>query len=187
MTATIAWNLIASYYDELPFNRTSLMTANEPWSGHYEVANPLWITAHTTQFTQPGWTYLKTVGHFQKGGSYVALTDKKGALTIVIEAMTHDHSKCIRPPLPRYTVEGQSITLTLGGSFKDKVTKLYSWYTYLGDSSTSDQVFQRKVIPVENGRITLTIDPDIVITLTTLSTGIVVKCIDYLYCILFST
>lgn len=44
-------------------------------------------TAHTTQFTQPGWYYLKTVGHLEKGGSYVALTDGLGNLTIIIETM----------------------------------------------------------------------------------------------------
>lgn len=43
--------------------------------------------AHTTQFTKPGWTYLQTVGHLAHGGSYVALTDGKGNLTIIIETM----------------------------------------------------------------------------------------------------
>lgn len=43
--------------------------------------------AHTTQFTQPGWTYLQTVGHLDQGGSYVALTDGEGNLTVVIETM----------------------------------------------------------------------------------------------------
>lgn len=43
--------------------------------------------AHTTQFTQPGWKYLQTVGHLTYGGTYVALTDQNGNLTIVIETM----------------------------------------------------------------------------------------------------
>lgn len=43
--------------------------------------------AHTTQFTQPGWTYLQADGHLARGGSYVALTDGKGNLTVVIETM----------------------------------------------------------------------------------------------------
>lgn len=45
------------------------------------------LKAHTTQFTELGWMYLQTVGHFTYGGSYVALTDKRGNLTIIIETM----------------------------------------------------------------------------------------------------
>ncbi|XP_013372684.1 PREDICTED: galactocerebrosidase isoform X2 [Chinchilla lanigera] len=88
MTSTIAWNLVASYYEELPYGRCGLMTAQEPWSGHYVVESPIWVSAHTTQFTQPGWYYLKTVGHLEKGGSYVALTDGLGNLTIIVETMS---------------------------------------------------------------------------------------------------
>uniref|UniRef100_A0A5F9CQJ4 Galactocerebrosidase n=1 Tax=Oryctolagus cuniculus TaxID=9986 RepID=A0A5F9CQJ4_RABIT len=90
MTSTIAWNLVASYYDNLPYERCGLMTAQEPWSGHYIVESPIWVSAHTTQFTQPGWYYLKTVGHLEKGGSYVALTDGLGNLTIIVETMLRD-------------------------------------------------------------------------------------------------
>uniref|UniRef100_A0A8C2H4F8 Galactocerebrosidase n=1 Tax=Cyprinus carpio TaxID=7962 RepID=A0A8C2H4F8_CYPCA len=87
MTATICWNLVSSYYGDLPFGRDGLMTAKEPWSGNYVVESPIWITAHTTQFTEPGWVYLQTVGHFTHGGSYVALTDERGNLTIITETM----------------------------------------------------------------------------------------------------
>jgi len=31
--------------------------------------------------------YLQTVGHFTHGGSYVALTDERGNLTIITETM----------------------------------------------------------------------------------------------------
>jgi len=122
------------------------MTANEPWSGHYELPSPLWITAHTTQFTQPGWSYLRTVGHLQGGGSFVALTDGKGNLTIVIETMTHDSSICIRPPLPAYTVQEQTAVFVPGGSFKGKVAKLNMWHTQLGPTTTDNNVFVNKGI-----------------------------------------
>ena len=120
------------------------MTANEPWSGHYELTTPLWVTAHTTQFTQPGWSYLRTVGHLQSGGSYVALTDGMGSLTIVIETMSHNNSICIRPPLPSYTVNEQLATFVLDGSFKGKISKLNMWQTQLGPSSTDKDVFVYK-------------------------------------------
>ncbi|XP_076979362.1 galactocerebrosidase isoform X5 [Tamandua tetradactyla] len=121
MTSTIAWNLVASYYEQLPYGRCGLMTAQEPWSGHYVVEAPIWVTAHTTQFTQPGWYYLKTVDHLEKGGSYVALTDGLGNLTIIIETMSHKHSMCIRPFLPYFNVSQQYATFFLKGSFVSTV------------------------------------------------------------------
>ena len=79
------------------------MTANQPWSGHYDVTTPLWIVAHTTQFSQPGWRYLSSSGELEHGGSLVAMTDGSN-LTVVMETMSHDASVCIRPPLPGYEV-----------------------------------------------------------------------------------
>uniref|UniRef100_A0A4W4G4T7 Galactocerebrosidase n=1 Tax=Electrophorus electricus TaxID=8005 RepID=A0A4W4G4T7_ELEEL len=173
MTSTISWNLIASYYEDLSFGRDGLMTAEEPWSGNYVVESPIWITAHTTQFAQPGWTYLQTVGHLKHGGSYVALTDGNGNLTIIIETMTHDHSECIRPSLPPYTVSPQTATFQLKGSFVSvALTELQQWYSKLNFMNKKDTLFQNITpIKVSNGYFTLQLDVDEVYTITTVTSG----------------
>ncbi|XP_054827845.1 galactocerebrosidase isoform X1 [Eublepharis macularius] len=171
MTSTIAWNLVASYYEDLPFGRCGLMTAQEPWSGHYSVDPPIWITAHTTQFTQPGWHYLKVDGRLDGGGSYVALTDGQGNLTIIIETMTYHHSACIRPPLLPYSVSPQNATFYLNGSFSH-VKALQMWYSKLEFTSANSTLFHslgsKKVC---EGALTVNLGLDEVYTLTTLTTG----------------
>ncbi|KAI5090766.1 galactocerebrosidase precursor, partial [Silurus meridionalis] len=171
MTSTISWNLIASYYEDLSFGRDGLMTAEEPWSGNYVVETPIWITAHTTQFVQPGWTYLQTIGNLTHGGSYVALTDGQGNLTIIIETMTHNHSQCIRPPLPPYNVQAQIASFQLKGSFA-AITQLQLWYSKLDFNTTKDVLFRKaEPIKVSNGRFTMKLDVDELYTFTTITTG----------------
>ncbi|XP_052102163.1 galactocerebrosidase-like isoform X2 [Mytilus californianus] len=173
-TGTISWNLIASYYDALPFARNGLMTANSPWSGSYVVNSPIWMSAHTTQFTLPGWKYLSHgsgVGKLKYGGSYVSLVSPDGKdLTIVIETMSHDHSICIRPPLPAYTVAQQNITIKLGGSFAKK-TEVTAWYSQLKFDGKNDTFMQKVDIKVPNRLIHLRLDVDQVVTITTKKVG----------------
>ncbi|XP_056623840.1 galactocerebrosidase [Triplophysa dalaica] len=171
MTATISWNLVASYYGNLPFGRDGLMTANEPWSGNYVVESPIWITAHTTQFTSPGWKYLQTVGHLMHGGSYVALTDGKGNLTLITETMTHDHSVCIRPPLLPYNVSAQNVTFHLKGSFAS-ISELQVWHSKFDFKEDKTVLFQNlKPVKVLNGSFSIELDVDEVYTFTTITTG----------------
>ncbi|XP_037113056.1 galactocerebrosidase [Syngnathus acus] len=171
MTATICWNLVASYYEALPFGRDGLMTAAQPWSGNYVVESPIWMTAHTSQFTKPGWTYLKTVGHLANGGSYVALTDGKGNLTVIIETMTHNHSLCIRPPLPPYSVTSQNATFQLEGPFSS-IKELQVWGSRFNFRTAKPTLFQRQSpLKLKKGKFTISLSEDEVYTVTTLTTG----------------
>ncbi|BFY98227.1 hypothetical protein BsWGS_01267 [Bradybaena similaris] len=172
MTSTIAWNLIDSFYENLPWDRDSLMTAREPWSGNYIVESPIWMSAHTTQLTEIGWRYLPHnhgVGMLNKGGSYVSLVSPDlSHLTIVIEAMSHNHSMCIRPYLPLYNVVKQSATFVLTGSFS-KISQMYVWQSTLMFNGSAPTYFTSLgAVPVINGQVSITIGPDQIISLTTL-------------------
>ena len=50
ITITIA---IAIRYSVFRFQGHGLLTAVEPWSGHYEVSPPVYAAAHHTQFVSP--------------------------------------------------------------------------------------------------------------------------------------
>ena len=79
MTKTEIWSPITSYYDILAAPNSGLMYANTPWSGYYDVQSTIWVTAHTTQFAQPGWQYLDTGSGKLKGkGTFVSLRSTNG-------------------------------------------------------------------------------------------------------------
>ncbi|XP_046572254.1 galactocerebrosidase-like isoform X1 [Haliotis rubra] len=181
LTSTIAWNLIDSYYEGLTWDRDSLMTARQPWSGNYIVESPIWMSGHTTQFTAIGWNYLNHgsgVGRLAKGGTYVSLVspDTKD-LSIIIETMTLNHSLCTREvrcsPRP---VGPQTVTLHIGGSFAD-VSQLNVWYSKLSFDSKQSVYFKHldplKVSTkvVTQGMASFSVGLDEVYSLTTLNTG----------------
>ncbi len=92
MTATINWPVVAAIYPDLPFNTDGLIVANQPWSGAYTVGKQLWVTAQTTQFTAPGWTYINSASGYLQGtrgdGSYVTLKSPNGSdWSSIIETM----------------------------------------------------------------------------------------------------
>ena len=74
----VVWTVIYAWYSILPFAHPDprdgvggmghgLMSADEPWSGHYRVMPPLYMLAHTTQFVRPGCKYVDSAAVL-KGG-----------------------------------------------------------------------------------------------------------------------
>ena len=140
-TSTTMWSLVSAWFEDLHWFGDGLFSAGEPWSGHYSDLEPLFITAHWTQFTQPGWLYLEHgvgVGWLQGGGSYTTLvrpsstgssSSSRGArreasgaavdaFTIILETMRTNHSRCIRanPTTPWSVNTTQEVTLQLTGA-----------------------------------------------------------------------
>ena len=151
ITKTEIWSPVTSYYDSLPFNDSGLLRANTPWSGFYEVLPAIWITAHTTQFAQPGWVYLDGDGSsdLDGGGSIVTLQSPDRAdLSIVVETMDAP----VAQPILFHTLNGIPLK------------PLALWRTRNGD------VFSfQGMIPVDGDGWQFTAERDCVYTLTTTS------------------
>ena len=149
ITKTEVWSPISSYYDNLPVPGSGLMRANTPWSGHYDVQSAIWVTAHTTQFASPGWTYLEggASALLPQGGSMVTLKSTNNAdYSIIIE--TSDAT------LPQ-TIGFQ---LTNGLS----VATLHVWQT-----TQTNQFMQIGQVAPTNGYFSYTFQPGAIYTLTT--------------------
>jgi hypothetical protein len=93
MTALLNWPLIAAITSNLPYPTTGLMVSAQPWSGHYSVGQSLWVTAHVTQFAQPGWQFLNHasgyLGNDRTNGSYISLVAPGGTeFSTIVETTT---------------------------------------------------------------------------------------------------
>ena len=73
--------MLSGIYPGIGYSGVGLMEAQTPWSGYYEVWPATWLTAHTTQFTDPGWRYMDKacakIDPATWGGSYVTLRNPK--------------------------------------------------------------------------------------------------------------
>jgi hypothetical protein len=154
MTASLNWPLIGSIVPNLSWETTGLALANEPWSGWYSLGLQLWITAHVTQFVQPGWRYVDAssgyLGAARQNGSYITL--KSGsAYSVVIE--TADASA---PQTVAFRVAG-------GLSTGD----VHIWATAMGSKSASDYFVHGADVNNANGQYWVTLLPNYVYSITT--------------------
>jgi len=172
LTSTIAWALIASFYDGLIFAGTGMLSAVEPWSGYYQIGQVVWAAAHWGQFSQAGWFFLQHgsgVGLLDNGGSYVALTDPtKQQLTIIIETMRHDTSQCAWSDSFKYNTTQQTATFQLDSSF-DHVNQLFVFFSDLNTYDVDQAFIYKGIIKPTNGIFTLSLPVGIVYTISTIN------------------
>jgi len=172
-TSSIAWSLIWSVYPNLECFGNGLLYAFEPWSGHYEVMAPVWMSAHTTQFTKIGWVYLPAgqgAGNLPEGGTYVTIASADLAdFTVVLETLQGScmyNDGCLHSIKAETT---QSLQLQLssklaaaarGRSLEVWATNSSHWFQRLPDTQVTEQGFLRIDVPV-----------DAIITISTLGTA----------------
>jgi hypothetical protein len=128
------------------------MQARWPWSGYYDVGKNIWAFAHTTQFTEPGWSYLDTgSGRHSSNATYVTLASPSGEeYSTIIEAMDVG--------LPT------TITFELE-NLPDKELRL--WMTDMASDTRAAHFQKARTITPDDGTFTLRIRPDHLYSLTT--------------------
>jgi galactosylceramidase len=157
ITKLVSWSLITSYQDFLPAPKSGPMRAATPWSGYYEVQPPVWILAHFTQFTQPGWRYLDSACKYfanespevpKEGFSVTALkSPDANDYTILIETMD--------------AKEGQSITFRVTGGLS--TSDLAVWRSRFGQEA----LLRLDDIVPRDGEFTIRLEPNAMYSLTT--------------------
>ncbi|MFF0473531.1 ricin-type beta-trefoil lectin domain protein [Streptomyces sp. NPDC004284] len=156
MTSFMNWPVVAALYQNLSFSTDGMSLAAQPWSGNYSVGQTTWATAHTTQFTQPGWTYLDSAAGYLGGkranGSYVALRSPNGPdYSTVIETMD--------------ATAAQTASFTVTGGLS--TGQVHVWATNLATADPSDDFVRQQDITPVGGTYTLTLQPGYVYTVTT--------------------
>ncbi len=148
LTKTEIWSPITSYYDNLAAPNSGLMYANTPWSGYYNVQSTIWVTAHTTQFAQPGWQYLDSgCGYFPDKGTYVTLKSPDSRnWSVIAETISAK-----QPQTLIFKIEGGLST-----------AKVHVWETNAG------KVFEHVAdLDPLDGAVKVAFDPDSIYSLTT--------------------
>jgi len=170
LTGYLEWPVIDAMPPGLPFENRGLVTADQPWSGHYQVNAMTWAIAQVTQFVWPpwrgnpgGWKYLDSASGFLRGrradGSYVTLVRSGGgAWSTIIETTTARKAQ-----RADFTVTGGS-----GGVAGATVHVWASNFDPATDGPSTWFVRQPDIRPA-GGKFTVVLRPGWVYSLTTTS------------------
>ncbi|MFJ9381136.1 RICIN domain-containing protein [Streptomyces sp. NPDC101455] len=156
LTASINWPIVAGIYPQLHFATDGLVRADQPWSGAYDVGASTWVTAQTTEFTQPGWHFADTgsgyLGASRSNGSYVSyIASDHSAWSTVVETVDATAS--------------QTLNLSVAGSLPGGT--VHVWSTDLSNPRQVSPMTHVTDLTATNGVYSLTLLPGHVYTLTT--------------------
>jgi hypothetical protein len=153
VTADLNWSLVSAFYGDFHTAGTGLMVAEWPWSGHYEVDEPIWVDAHTTQFTAPGWRYLDSAsGYLASGASHVALrSPHTDDYSVVIETMD--------------ATAAETVEFQVTGGLSTRPVQV--WSTAIDSNDPRAEFAHDGAVPVHDGRFAVRLEPGHVYTLST--------------------
>ena len=157
ITGYIEWPLIDSMPPGLLHENAGLVTADQPWSGSYNVNELTWATAQTTQFTRPGWRYVNgAAAAIGNSGSYVAYESPRGHdWSLVAENTSHFAGQAIGP---------RTIHVRLTGDLATGVVRV--WATNLWSADPSAWFVRRADIRPADGAFSYSVPPGYVVSFT---------------------
>ena len=183
ITMVSAWHLVSAFYPTVAFWNEGMISATQPWSGHYVASPTIWASAHTTQFTVAGRSWYlpqgKGAGELKGGGTYVSFWDPSSLdLSIVVETAgpaveafcsgncngVCNYGPAAGPQVATFAVSNLNVSAA---------AKLAVWRTRLGSENvTEGGLFEQLPdVALVDGKITIAIDPDAIYTLSTVRTA----------------
>jgi Glycosyl hydrolase family 59/Glycosyl hydrolase family 59 central domain len=169
VTGALEWPAIDSMPAAvLPYENRGLLTADQPWSGSYQVNAMTWAIAHITQFAWPprpanpgGWRYVTSASGYLQGnrthGSYVTL----------LRATRDNWSSIIETTAGVHQTQRAAFSIKGGTGLATKTVHVWaSNFDFSTDSPSQWFVRQPDITPA-GGKFTLTIKPGYVYSLTT--------------------
>jgi hypothetical protein len=170
LTGYLEWPVIDAMPPGLPYENRGLVTADQPWSGNYNVNAMTWAIAQFTQFVWPqwsgnpgGWKYVDSASGFIDGDS----SDAQGSYDTFVRSGGTDWSTVIETTSAT-SAQQVNVTVTGGvsGLSSDTVHVWASNFNFSTDSPSTWFVQQPDIKPV-NGKFTITAQPGWVYSLTT--------------------
>lgn len=183
ITMVSAWHLVSAFYPTVAFWNEGMISATQPWSGHFVASPTVWASAHTTQFTRAGKSHYllqgKGAGELVDGGTYVSFWDpERRDLTIVIESAgpavgAFCSGNCNGACNYGAATALQVATFAISNLDLHPTTTMALWRTRLGSVNvTGDGLFQQLAdVAVINGRVSVEIERDAVYTISSVRTA----------------
>ena len=159
------WNALSSYNPSLFSPDWGLFRAWQPWSSHYALLGKVWVMAHWTQATLPGWAFLEHAaggtGTLDGGGQFTTLVDKpSGGFTLIISKPSSG-----TPERVAFALAGPAAALVALHAVRSRVV------AGNGDSPDLTHYFVTQPdLPVTGGAFTVDVQPGDIWTLTTVAT-----------------
>lgn len=161
---------VAAYYSGAKYFPKSIINANTPWNGYYEIDAGVWCSAHFTSFASSGWQFIDSAC-FGDGEENHAISNTTNNYMTLTDSETGDYSVIICNDSDK----ARNYTFTVN-NLKKAGNPIYIWETVgNADAENYDSNYLRKIAeykPVdnENGSYSYSVEvkPYSIITITTL-------------------